>query len=227
MDNLKVNEKLWRLIPFTKKQWQAWNNAKLCDNSLLLLCRKRHPQQISIKEQQAIKDECNRKEYEHWPLLNIYCQMMRDNKLHCGRTTFYKYCRLLNITRKRMRKPVNYTPLLAAKSLQVLHLDTTIYKTMNNVKHYLYVVRDNFSRAILACKASLQYNSQQAHDTLTEVLTKYNLLDKEGTLVTDGGSENKGELTAMLSKPGMLWKNLLRKLTLYKVTAWWKPLIKY
>jgi len=88
-------------------------------------------------------------------------------------------------------------------------LDATIYKTANNVKHYLYVVRDNFSRAILGCKASLQYNSEQARNTLEEVLTKYNLLHKEGTLITDGGPENKGALTDMLAKPGMLWKKLV------------------
>ena len=65
-------------------------------------------------------------------------------------------------------------------------MDVTIYKTTNNIKHYLYVVRDNFSRAILACKASLQYSSEQARNTLQEVLVRFNLKDKEG-----GGTDNR------------------------------------
>lgn len=37
-------------------------------------------------------------------------------------------------------------------------------------------------------------------------------MEKEGTLITDGGSENKGALDDMLAKPGMLRKRIIAQL---------------
>jgi putative transposase len=88
-------------------------------------------------------------------------------------------------------------------------MDVTLFKTVNGVKHYLYLIRDNYSRAILACKAATSYSSEIARDTLYKVLNQFGLLKKEGTLITDGGSENKGALTEWLGKTGSLWKKIV------------------
>jgi hypothetical protein len=74
------------------------------------------------------------------------------------------------------------------------------------------VIRDNFSRAILACKVATEYNSEIARQTLKEVLQKFGLMDQEGTLVTDAGIENKGRLDEWLNKPGLLWKKLIAQI---------------
>jgi hypothetical protein len=37
-------------------------------------------------------------------------------------------------------------------------------------------------------------------------------MNKEGILITDDGSENKGEVTQMLSKPGTLWKKIIAQI---------------
>jgi hypothetical protein len=83
---------------------------------------------------------------------------------------------------------------------------------MNGVKHYIYVIRDNFSRAILACKVATEYNSEIARQTLEEVLQKHDLMNREGALVTDDGGENKGKLEEWINKPGLLWKKLIAQL---------------
>lgn len=200
---------IWRYLPFTSKQYSAWNSRKHCWKSLLGLCRKQNVQQLSMTEQEIIATACIDEKYTHWPLSSIYYQLMREEKLHCCKSTFYKYCRLLNITRKPIRKPRNYQPLSSIAPLKILHQDVTIYRTVNGVKHYIYVIRDNFSRAILACQASTVYNSDIAKQTLEGVLQKFDLLNHSGSLITDDGAENNGELTKWLASSATLWKKIV------------------
>jgi hypothetical protein len=201
-----------RKMPFSYKQYCSWAFGRICGNSLLTLCRNRHPQQLTVAEQNSIVQYANEKRFEDYSLSSIYCQLLRDEKLHCHISTFYKYCRLLNITHKHRRIKKVYTPLTASAPLQMLHMDVTLFRTADNIKQYLYVIRDNFSKAILACKASLQYSSTIACDTLKTVLEKFNLMNKEGILITDDGSENKGAVLQLLNKPGMLWKKLIAQI---------------
>jgi hypothetical protein len=207
-----TSNQFWRWMPFSSHQWSAWNSRKICKISLLSLCRRTHPQQLTAAEAGAIKDNCSDGKYKHWPLVSIYYQLMRDKKLHCSRSTFYKYCRLMNITCLKKTKPCNYEPLTSPAPLKMLHLDVTIYRLLNGTKVYLHVIRDNFSKAILGCKAAANCCSQNSKEILEEVLLKYNLLDTQGTLITDGGSENRGALQEFITKPGLLWKKLIAQL---------------
>ncbi len=115
----------------------------------------------------------------------------------------------MNITRKNIRKPASYTPLTATAPFHILHMDVTLFKTVNGVKHYLYLIRDNYSKAILACKAATNYSSTIAKETLQQVLEKFSVMNSEGTLITDGGAENNGALTQWLNKTGILWKKII------------------
>ena len=205
----QLDRVIWRYLPFTFRQFSAWNGRKKCWKSLLGLCRKQNTQQLAVTEQAIIATACIEEKYTHWPLSSIYYQLMREEKLHCCKSTFYKYCRLLNITRKPIRKPRNYKPLSSIAPLKILHQDVTIYRTVNGVKHYIYVIRDNFSRAILACQASTVYNSEIAKQTLESVLQKFDLLNETGSLITDDGAENNGELTKWLASSATLWKKIV------------------
>lgn len=118
----------------------------------------------------------------------------------------------MQITRKRVKRPKRYFPLLADAALKVLHQDVTLFKTTNGIKHYVYVIRDNFSRAILACKIATECNSEIARQTLETVSQRFNLIEQPGTLITDGGMENKGKVEEWLHKPGMLWQKLVAQL---------------
>jgi hypothetical protein len=203
---------LFKRLPFSYKQYCAWTGSRHCSASTLTLCRKAHPLQLTIEEQKSILYYCNDKQFIHWPLSSIYCQLLKNEKLHCHISTFYKYCRLLHITRRQKRFRKLYTPLAAAAPLQMLHMDVSVFRTADNIKQYLYVIRDNYSRAILACKAATAYCSQIACNTLKEVLVQHGLIEKEGMLITDDGSENKGAVTEMLAKPGILWKKIIAQI---------------
>ncbi len=207
--NSNDRKRFWQYLPFSHKQWAAWNSRKVCASSLVHLCRRKHPAQLTISEVKIIRDECTSNRFRQWPLSSIYYQLLRDQKTNCSLSTFYKYSRILGITRKPARKKYPYNSISSTDPLKVLHMDVTLFKTVNGVKHYLYLIRDNYSRAILTCKAATVYSSEIAKETLQQVLEKFGLMNSEGTLITDGGAENNGVLTQWLNKPGILWKKLI------------------
>ncbi|HTE09473.1 MAG TPA: integrase core domain-containing protein [Chitinophagaceae bacterium] len=108
---------------------------------------------------------------------------------------------LLQLKQKSVnhRRKIHHTGIRAAP-LQLLHADTTVFRTADNVKAYIYLVQDNFSRAILQhtvapdCKAA----------TMMELLRNtYSLYLQPPTinlcqLMTDDGSENFGPVQDFL-----------------------------
>ncbi len=77
--------------------------------------------------------------------------------------------------------------------MQILHADLTIYRPLDNTKVYIYFLADNFSRKILAWKASLEYSAKYTFENLNEVYDDHNLFDvkPENDYMVDDGSENK------------------------------------
>ena len=95
----------------------------------------------------------------------------------------------LSNRRKKLQK--NWIGLRAYASKQILHMDVTIFRPSDHSRVYLYFILDNFSRAILGRKASLQYSSEVALENLKEVCEKYDLSNSSVQLVVDDGPENK------------------------------------
>jgi putative transposase len=77
-------------------------------------------------------------------------------------------------------------------------MDVTVFRTADNVKAYIYIVQDNFSRAILSITASLQCNSSIAMQNLRNAINSLNLWNTPIQLITDDGSENKGAVLDFL-----------------------------
>ncbi len=207
-----LDKKVWRFLPFTFKQWHSWEGLRSCLNSLQGYCRKQNVGQLTLQEQLDLENGCAQKELRYWPLVSVYYKLLRENKINFSKGAFYKYCRLLKITRKKHKRRKKYTPITATAPLKILHQDITIFRTLNGIKQYVYVIKDNFSRAILGFRVASQYSSEIARQTFESVLKRFELMHQEGILITDGGMENKGALDAMLSRPGMLWKRLTAQL---------------
>jgi putative transposase len=204
-------KKCLRWIGWSSRQHYHWIKCDDCLDSLLGLCRKKHPFQLLKKELQVIKEYLLNPAYQHFSAASVYCQMLRDNALHISKSTFCKYKRLLKIDRKRMlkRPSKNTVGIRATKALSILHMDVCVYKTNDNRKAYIYIVQDNFSRAILGIKTSLKCCSEIAKENLLEVISKHNLYNKELSLITDDGMENKGAVTELLKGSGLLIKQII------------------
>jgi putative transposase len=135
-----------------------------CGHSLMKLCLKKYPNQLSGKEINVVKEYVSDEAYLHWSLASVYCQMLRKAKTFMSLATFRKYAKLTNhnLSNRRKKLQKSWIGLKANASKQILHMDVTIFRPSDYSRVYLYFILDNFSRAILGWKASLQYSPEIA-----------------------------------------------------------------
>jgi len=172
-----------------------WIEKKNCQNSIFQLCQSRHPYQLLPTEVDIVKNYLLDVRFKNWSSLSIYYQALRENAIFIGIGTWYKYANRLGIKRKFFR--INRKKVIgigASRPLQILHMDVTIFKPLDYTKVYIYFIVDNFSRAILNWKASIKYSSSIAMTVLKESISKHGIRP-DSTLITDGGSENQGEVS--------------------------------
>ncbi len=129
---------------------------------------------------------------------------MRNKAAHFCRSSFYQYTKLLNLKRINAtgRRKNHHTGIRANALLQLLHADVTVYRTLDNVKAFIYLVQDNFSRTILSHAVSLECKAVITKKVLKQVHEKYLFPAGIETcqLMTDDGSENFGEVQAFIGK---------------------------
>ena len=212
--NLVTLNRTLRWMKISHQQYYAWINKVDCGHSLMKLCLKKYPHQLSNKEINVVKEYVTDEAYLHWSIPSIYCQMLRKAKTFMSLATFRKYAKWTNpnLSNRRKKLEKNWKGLRANTSKQILHMDVTIFRPSDHSKVYLYFILDNFSRAILGWKASLQYSSEIALENLKEVCNKYDLSNSSVQLVVDDGPENNGCVNDFLSIPGIQLKKLIAQL---------------
>jgi putative transposase len=185
-----------KLLQLTHQQyWQLRQKVK-CPRSLFNLCIPKHPLQLLRSEISVIKNYCTDCRYMHWPLVSVWHQIIRDGAAAFHISTFYKYAGLLQIKRRKAlhRRKNHHRGIRAAAPLQLLHADVTVFRTMDNLKAYIYIIQDNFSRAILQYTVSLQRKASLAKELLEKAHSLF--LQPAGIsacwFMTDDGSENYG-----------------------------------
>ncbi|MCX6180988.1 MAG: hypothetical protein NT150_03545 [Bacteroidetes bacterium] len=181
-----------------------------CFNSLLNKCLKKHPLQLTASDLKIIHEYCLHPIYKSWQGISVYWQMIRDKKLFCSKTTFYRYINKMGISFPKKRNVwKNYTPIIANKPFEILHMDVSKI-VLNNLKGYLYLIIDNFSRCILSYEFSKEIKSFISTKNLIKVCWKFNLqVNPAVTLITDGGSENKGYVNRLINLPCI---NIVKKI---------------
>lgn len=191
-------KRILKSIGLSHSKMYYWIEKKKCQNSFLQICQSRHPNQVLPSEVNTIKSYLIDDRFKNWSSLSIYYQAIRDKAVFLGIGTWYKYANRLGIKRKFFRlHSKREIGIRASRALQILHMDVTIFKPLDHTKVYIYLIIDNFSRTILNWKASLQYSSAIALDLLKEAIQKHNI-QLNTSLITDGGSENKGELSRFI-----------------------------
>jgi putative transposase len=174
-----------------------------CGSSLIDLCRLKHPAQLLKKETEVIKNYCTDSRFVNWPRASVYHKAIRDGAAAFAISTFYKYVSLLNLNRKFAckRRKNHYTGIRANAPLRIIHADLTIFKTADNARNYIYLIQDNFSRAILKYRVAKEYRAQITFENLTEVNDLY--LKPSGCetceLITDDCAENYGPVKDLIA----------------------------
>lgn len=198
-------DRVLNIFKISSQTYYYWKDKVKC-NSFLNKCRQKHPLQLSVIEIKTVKQYLTNQTYLNWSLASVYYKMLRDKAAYMSLVSFYKYAKLLKLTRQKPnhRRKKHKIGIRAEKPLQILHADMTIFRPLDNTKVYIYFIADNFSRKILTWKASLEYSAKYTFENLREVYETYNnTANSNIDFIVDDGSENKAEVDTFIESIGI------------------------
>lgn len=190
-------QSLCKWFRISESTFFSWKKRVACKTAYTKECPNIYPNQLRDWERRIIEDEYffNAK-YTEYSISDLLGQVMADRKVIIGESLFYEYAALIGETERRKvpRKKRNYKGLRAKNAKDILHMDKSKFAIKNTNGAWANLVADNRSRAILGLTVSVGSHSKYTLLNLKQVINKHNLLDKPFWLVTDDGSENKGEV---------------------------------
>lgn len=201
----------------SKSSFHSWNFQikHQCFDSFIRKCIRRWPNQLSLSSVDKIKSLCTNDMFKGWPLSSIALYARREGLLNVSLHTWYKYARLIGISCKPLKcMKKTKVGIRANRAHQYWHADVSVFKTMDNIKAYIYLVVDNYSRAILSWKVSLNLSAQARLDTIKEAFDKHVrndvLQSTDIHLIVDGGSENNNStVDEYFNSPGISIKKII------------------
>ncbi len=180
--------RMFQMSTGTYRNWISQCSYR-CEASLLQLCARRHPFQITKKEYEIIEAALQDPFYAYWPKSAIHSHLLKKNVLSISRSTFYKHARFIEPnSEKRFYKKPNYVSLRADYVNEIWHMDISQFRTKDGKKYYIYAIIDNFSRKILAWNC-LEYISKEEIGVII-ARSLENLTGIHIRLVSDAGTEN-------------------------------------
>ncbi|UTW68033.1 transposase family protein [bacterium SCSIO 12643] len=187
------HNKIARLLGLKRTTLQGYiHQVKYeCLESVSQFCFRANPLQLSYVEIGRLKSLMLNPNFNHWPAISIYYYGIRTGAFQFSESTFYKYTRLLGLTRRWIKKKRRKEGLKASFLNEYWHADVT--KWDNNGKRYhIYLVIDNFSRMILSWKVSEKLSAELMFENLMNAYKNViSPLSQPIKLVVDGGSENQ------------------------------------
>ncbi|EHQ04831.1 hypothetical protein [Leptonema illini] len=203
-----------QMLRISTQKYYRWMRQS-CTSSAIGLCRRLHPAQLTHQEQKVLKDYVTDGRFRFWSLTGIYYRMMTDGKAFMSKNTFFSYARAFQKERHRFRKQARRIGIRATAPFRLLHMDTTILRTLDGTRVYIHFIKDNFSRAILGWVASLDATSLNPARNLIQVCEKFNLFHREIDLMCDDGTENKGEVSVFLERDDVRIRRVIAQIEVY------------
>jgi len=222
---VKTIERTKHLIPITKAvkifgvtraTYHTWVlNYKLqCDNSFFKKCNRIYSNQITPVEIKAVKDALTNRRRLHWPINSIHLDGIRNKTISVSLNTVYKINKVLGIrnTKNRKRKKRHRIGIRALAPNKIWHADITILKTLDGVKHYIYLVMDNYSRYILSYRIENRLCGKIRAETIIDAYKNASMYSHNLNvdLIVDGGPENKNRhIDSLIKESTMNMKVLI------------------
>ena len=187
-----------RILNISTDTYYRLRNEQVCLRSRTRRCFRMYPQQLSLREVQIIDNAVNDPGNFGLPLSTVFFQLLRAGKLFCSLSTFYKY--VPKMLREQKEKAVRQT-LIALFPFEILHVDVTEIITEYG-KQKVAFIKDNYSRAILNFAVLPSAASVFIRDLFVQTFSAYKIGEcvKHVSIVSDGGSENKGELLVWIAQ---------------------------
>jgi len=180
----------------SKHKYYSWlyQIKHKCKDSVFSKCFKVWPNQLTVSEQNKMKALFAKPLFKNWPIASIAHYCLHKNLLSASINTWYKYAKIFNIKLNNHRKRKYDIGIRASKPHKIWHADVTLFRTLDNVKAYIYLIVDNCSRYILNWKVSLKLSGDIRFHTIKNAYNKYiknkTIKEHEISLLVDGGSEN-------------------------------------
>ena len=193
-------QKACRFFRISKTLFHSWVQQvnHPCPSSPLELCRHRWVNQITIEEERKLVELINDSFYKGWAVYQIIIHAQLTGKLYISVGTAYKYIKVHGLGNRRIRKKKQKQGIRTSGPDEVWHMDVTLYKTIDGITAYIYILMDNFSRFILNWKVETYLDGQISLSMVREAQELY--LPSEDTsegpetiLVVDGGPENNNK----------------------------------
>lgn len=184
------------------KDWYYREKAKIvCVISPFQRCYKQHPNQLTVSEVSAIENLVTASKNYGKTKVTLYYHALRNNLVFCGKSTFNKYASALGYIKPKRFKSAPKKGLRATRTFEWLHVDITKVHTVEDGIQKVAFIKDNFSRAILHyASTNGKAGSAFIKALFAETFEKYGLYNaiKPINILSDGGSENKGELLSWI-----------------------------
>lgn len=173
------------------RQW-AIESQFDCFDSWTALCTRRHPHQLSKEEITLMKQMLKAYEFDHWPIVSVQSHGLRTGKLIASLYSWYKYARLLGITKKPFGKQRKKIGLRATRPNEYWHVDCTYFPLQNGKMVCIAFVMDNYSKMILGYHVAEKLSFAVVKEALRMAIKTATTIEgkKETKLVADGGREN-------------------------------------
>ena len=149
-----------------------------------------------------MRDFVESEDFRHIGVQNLALYAQRLGKLFASASTWYKMIRKRGWRRPRRRvhpgKPKE--SLRATRPNEYWQIDATVIRLTTGIRIYLQAVIDNFSRRILVWRVSDTLSSATTRELLVEASKDLPAESANAcvVVVTDGGSENFGEVNQLL-----------------------------
>lgn len=221
-----------RIVGLSASRYHAWlrkeQGCGLDDESS---CPRLFPTKLTREETSAMRELVESPDHRHIAIQNLALFAQRMGKVFASASTWYKTIRENGWKRPRNRlhpdKPRE--GLKATRPNQFWHTDATVIRLTTGVRIYLQAIIDNFSRRILAWRVTENLSSETTRALLVEA-SKNLPSAREGpevVLMTDGGSENFGDVNTLLDDSNWLRRIVAQTEIIYSnsmIEAWWREL---
>jgi hypothetical protein len=188
-----------QLMNSSYQQYYRMRNTVVCAVAKTKRCFRSIPQQLSFREINAIDHAVKDPDNFNLPKVSVYYDLILVNKISCSLATFYAHCK--DAVLNQIKKKISRQPLIANYRFQYLHVDITELICTHR-KVLVAFVKENYSKAILGFKIIPNKSSAHIRDLFREVFSAFDIarLPQQISIVSDGGSENKGELLLWIAQ---------------------------
>ncbi len=198
-----------QIIGISSARYHAWRRREEgCGLDDQPSFPKSFPSQLTRAEVSTTRDFVESETYRHIAGQNLALYAQHLGKLFASASTWYKIIREREWRRPRMRvhpaKPKE--GLRATRPNEYWQIDATVIRLTTGIRIYLQAVIDNFSRRIIAWRVNEKLSSATTATTRELLIEASQNLPHAAAnarvlVVTDGGSENFGEVDKLLETP--------------------------